>query len=78
MNVHLFANLWLLGLTVLFCCILNPLTLWAIGQSVFPDQAAGSLMVKDGQGDRLAVHRPAVHSTGALLGRDPQRCPDRR
>ena len=47
MNAHLRANLWLLGLTVLLCCVLYPLTLWAIGQSIFPDQASGSLIVED-------------------------------
>lgn len=49
MNAHLRANLWLLGLTVLLLCVLYPLTLWAIGQSVFPHQAAGSLLVEDGK-----------------------------
>lgn len=55
MNAHLRANLWLLGLTVLLCCVLYPLTLWAIGQSVFSEQASGSLIVEDGKviGSRL-------------------------
>lgn len=55
MNAHLRANLWLLGLTVLLCCGVYPLTLWAIGQGVFPDKASGSLIVKDGKviGSRL-------------------------
>jgi K+-transporting ATPase ATPase C chain len=55
MNTHLRANLWLLGMTVVLCCILYPLTLWAIGQSVFADKASGSLIVKDGEtvGSRL-------------------------
>lgn len=55
MNAHLRANLLLLGLTVLICCVLYPLILWAIGQSVFPDEASGSLIVKDGKviGSRL-------------------------
>jgi K+-transporting ATPase ATPase C chain len=55
MNAHLRANLWLLSLTVLLCCVLYPLTLWAIGQSVFPDKAAGSLIVEDDKviGSRL-------------------------
>ena len=56
MNAHLRANLWLLGLTVLICCVLYPLTLWAIGQGVFPDKASGSLVMdKDGKpiGSRL-------------------------
>jgi K+-transporting ATPase ATPase C chain len=49
MNAHLRANLWLLGLTVLLCCVLYPLTLWAIGQAVFQEQASGSLIVEDGK-----------------------------
>jgi potassium-transporting ATPase KdpC subunit len=55
MNAHLRANLWLLGLTVLICCVLYPLALWAIGQSVFPERASGSLIVEDGRviGSRL-------------------------
>ena len=56
MNAHLRANLWLLGSTVLICCVLYPLALWAIGQGIFPDKAAGSLVVdKDGKpiGSRL-------------------------
>jgi K+-transporting ATPase ATPase C chain len=44
MNAYLRASLWLLGLTVLLCCVLYPLTLWAIGQGVFPDKASGSLI----------------------------------
>lgn len=49
MNAHLRANLWLLGLTVLLCCVLYPLTLWAIGQGFFPAKAAGSLLDKEGK-----------------------------
>src|SRR6185437_5730479 len=49
MKAHFRANLWLLGLSVLVCCVLYPLTLWAIGQGLFPDKASGSLVVEDGQ-----------------------------
>jgi K+-transporting ATPase ATPase C chain len=48
MNAHLRANLWLLGGTVVLCCVLYPLILWTIGQLVFPDKASGSLIYKDG------------------------------
>jgi K+-transporting ATPase ATPase C chain len=49
MSQHIRANLWLLSLTVVICCVLYPLVLWAIGQSVFPDKANGSLVLnKDG------------------------------
>src|SRR6266850_759895 len=46
---HIRANLWLLSLTLLICCVLYPLVLWGIGQSVFPETANGSLVYgKDG------------------------------
>lgn len=54
MNAHLRANLWLLGLTVLLCCVLYPLTLWAIGQGAFPDKAAGSLLDQNNNPTREA------------------------
>jgi K+-transporting ATPase ATPase C chain len=55
MNAHLRANLWLLGLTVLVCCVLYPLTLLVIGRGIFPDKAAGSLIFENGNpiGSRL-------------------------
>ena len=34
----------LLVLTLLLCCVLYPLTLWAAGQTLFPAQAEGSLV----------------------------------
>jgi len=46
---HLRANLWLLLLTVLVCCVLYPLVLWGIGQTVFPSNARGSLVDTNGQ-----------------------------
>ncbi len=57
MGAHLRANLWLLVLTVLLCCVLYPAVLWAVGQTFFPEEAAGSLIYKaDGKtpvGSRL-------------------------
>jgi K+-transporting ATPase ATPase C chain len=44
MAAHLRANLWLLVLTVVLCCVLYPMALWAVGQAAFPQQAAGSLI----------------------------------
>ena len=49
-------SLWLLLFTVVICCVLYPLVLWAIGQAVFPFQANGSLLTgPDGKpvGSRL-------------------------
>src|SRR5262249_49549170 len=49
MSTHLRANLILIGLTLVLCSVLYPLALWAIGQSVFPFQANGSLIGADGK-----------------------------
>jgi K+-transporting ATPase ATPase C chain len=48
MFAHIRACLWLLVLTVLLCSVVYPLSLWVIGQTVFPHQANGSLVDKDG------------------------------
>jgi K+-transporting ATPase ATPase C chain len=56
MRDHLRANLWLLGLTLLLCAVLYPLALLGIGQTVFREQAQGSLLTdEDGNvvGSRL-------------------------
>lgn len=49
MNVHLRANLVLLGLTLLFCSVLYPLAVLVFGQTFFPFQAGGSLIGVDGK-----------------------------
>ncbi len=49
MLAHLRANLCLLVFTVVLCCILYPLALWGIGQTVFRHQAQGSLVDAKGQ-----------------------------
>ena len=49
MLAHLRANLCLLVLTVVLCCILYPLVLGVIGQTVFRDKAQGSLLDATGQ-----------------------------
>jgi K+-transporting ATPase ATPase C chain len=41
---HLRANLWLLVLTIGFCCVVYPLVLLAVGQLLFHDEAQGSLL----------------------------------
>src|ERR1700730_4726822 len=56
MFAHVRANLVLLVVTVLICCILYPALLLGIGQTVFRDKANGSLVFdKDGKpiGSRL-------------------------
>ncbi len=53
---HLRANLWLLVLSVVICCVVYPLVLLGIGQAFFHDKAEGGLIVdKDGKviGSRL-------------------------
>src|SRR5262249_32079555 len=41
---HMRACLVLLILTLLICCVVYPLTLWAAGRTLFPAQAEGSLL----------------------------------
>ncbi len=56
MLLHCRATLLLVLVTLLLCCGVYPLALWAIGQTAFPDQAEGSLLRdKSGQvmGSRL-------------------------
>ena len=45
---HISANLWLAGLTLLLGSVLYPLALYGIGQTLFPFQAQGSLLDKEG------------------------------
>src|SRR5689334_276406 len=44
MNSHIRANLWLFGLSLLLGCVIYPLLLLAIGQTIFHDKAQGSLL----------------------------------
>src|SRR5271155_4844416 len=44
MNNNLVKSLWLLGLTVVICCLVYPLAVWAIGQTFFPFSANGSMV----------------------------------
>jgi K+-transporting ATPase ATPase C chain len=41
---YLTKSVLLMGFAVVICCGLYPLTLWVIGQTVFPNQANGSLV----------------------------------
>jgi K+-transporting ATPase ATPase C chain len=41
---HVSKSILLLGLTLVICCAAYPLVIWAIGQTVFPEQANGSLL----------------------------------
>ena len=49
MLAHLRATLWLFILTVVICCVIYPAVLWAIGQTIFRNQAQGSLIYLDGK-----------------------------
>jgi K+-transporting ATPase ATPase C chain len=44
MFAHVRANLCLLVLTLLLCCVLYPLVLWGVGRTFFAAQADGSLI----------------------------------
>jgi K+-transporting ATPase ATPase C chain len=53
---YIAKSFWLLFFSVVICCILYPLVLWAIGQAAFPFQANGSILTgPDGKpvGSRL-------------------------
>src|SRR5271157_2695547 len=56
MGKYFSKSLWLLGFAVAICCGVYPAMLWAIGQTLFPFQANGSLLTgPDGKvvGSRL-------------------------
>src|SRR4029077_7434314 len=44
MTRYISKSLLLLTFSVVLCCLLYPLALWAIGQAIFPFQANGSLL----------------------------------
>ncbi len=46
---HLWKSLVLMTFAVVVCCLIYPAILWVIGQTVFPDQANGSL-IRDASG----------------------------
>ena len=45
---HIWASIGVTLVLGVVCCGLYPLAVWAIGQAVFPIQANGSLVTKDG------------------------------
>ena len=47
---HIRANLLLLVLTVVVCCVAYPAVLWVVGQVIFPGKAAGSLITEKVKG----------------------------
>jgi K+-transporting ATPase ATPase C chain len=57
---HITKSLWLLLFTVVICCIIYPLTVWAIGRAFFPFQAGGSM-----------VNGPDGQPVGSLLIAQP-------
>jgi K+-transporting ATPase ATPase C chain len=44
MKNHVIKSLWLLGSSVVICCLVYPLAVWAIGQTFFPFTANGSMV----------------------------------
>lgn len=44
MRTYIAKSLWLLGTTVVICCLIYPLVVWAIGQTFFPITANGSMV----------------------------------
>jgi potassium-transporting ATPase KdpC subunit len=41
---HVVKSLWLLGSTLVICCLIYPLAVWIIGQTFFPFTANGSMV----------------------------------
>ncbi|MCC7424225.1 MAG: potassium-transporting ATPase subunit C [Planctomycetaceae bacterium] len=60
---HLRSNLWLLGLTLLLCCVVYPAFLLGVGKAVFSDKAEGSL-VRDPRGNPIGSRLIAQPFTG--------------
>jgi potassium-transporting ATPase KdpC subunit len=52
MKTHLRANLLLLVFTVIVCCVIYPLILFAVGGTLFPTAATGSLVMDAREGVR--------------------------
>ena len=44
MKTNITKSLWLLGSTVVICCLIYPLVVWVIGQTFFPFTANGSMV----------------------------------
>lgn len=44
MQTYIAKSLWLLGATIVICCLVYPLAVWAIGQTFFPLTANGSMV----------------------------------
>ena len=44
MRQYISKSLWLLFFSVVICCLIYPAVLWAIGQTIFPFQANGSIL----------------------------------
>ena len=42
-------SIWLLVATVVICCLVYPLAVWAIGQTFFPFTANGSMVSGPGR-----------------------------
>jgi potassium-transporting ATPase KdpC subunit len=45
MSRYISKSLWLLTFAVIICCIIYPLALWAVGQTLFPFEANGSMLM---------------------------------
>ena len=73
MKIYIKKSLWLLGSTVVICCLIYPLIVWAIGRTLF------SICSEREHGDRagwqtrrLAPDRSTVHQRMNTSGRGPR------
>lgn len=63
---HVWASIAATVILVVLCCGLYPLVVWAIAQAIFPNQANGSLVKKDG----TPTTKDAEAVGSALLGQN--------
>jgi K+-transporting ATPase ATPase C chain len=63
---HLWASIASTVILTIICCGLYPLIIWAVAQGVFPSQANGSLVKKDG----TPTKDPALAVGSSLIGQN--------
>jgi K+-transporting ATPase ATPase C chain len=63
---NLWASVAAAVILIVICCGIYPLAVWAIAQGVFPHQANGSLVKKDGTPAKLAQGEPGTTQPDAV------------
>ncbi len=65
MSTTIRANAWLIGLTLLLCCVVYPFVLWALAQTPFFDSQAQGSLVKGPEGTIVGSRLIAQPFSGA-------------